>query len=182
VAIRSKVAGGRKATATRAMRPGQLRRLQAAWRRWAGRLELSERADRTLRHYYVGLFSEGRARETRELSEADARRVIRWLERLAGSRQPARNLARGTAGRHGFPERTRVAPDAAAWRVLWVHVGALGMDRERLDAFIRRHYGRLGLRGARDLTTMADLNRVLWGLKAMLRRRPPSLSARKKAA
>jgi hypothetical protein len=45
------------------------------------------------------------------------------------------------------------------------------MGREKLEKFIRRHYGGIGLRSLQDLRTMADLNRVLWGLKAMLRHR-----------
>jgi hypothetical protein len=45
------------------------------------------------------------------------------------------------------------------------------MDRNDVDRFIRRHYAGVGLRGVADLRTMADLNRVLWGLKAMLRNR-----------
>ncbi len=179
--VQRKIQGLPKTTKA-SMRLAQLRRLQIAWRRWAGKLKFSPEADRALRHYYVRLFSENRAHETRELSEADAQRVIRWLERLAAYREPTRNIARGTAGRQGFPERVRVRPDPAAWRALWAHVAALGMDRARFDAFIRRHYGRLGLRGARDLATMADLNRVLWGLKAMLRRRPPSPRSQRRAA
>jgi hypothetical protein len=55
------------------------------------------------------------------------------------------------------------------------------MERSDLDRFIRRHYARAGLQGLADLRTMADLNRVLWGLKTMARRRletrsfPPAL-------
>jgi hypothetical protein len=60
------------------------------------------------------------------------------------------------------------------------------MDRGQLDYFIRRHYISRGLRGLADIHSMADLNRVLWGLKAILRRGPsPKRAARfplKKAA
>jgi hypothetical protein len=45
------------------------------------------------------------------------------------------------------------------------------MERPDLERFIRRHYGGLGLRSLADLRTMADLNRVLWGLRAIERRR-----------
>jgi hypothetical protein len=48
---------------------------------------------------------------------------------------------------------------------------ALGMERLALERFIRRHYAGVGLRSLADLRTMADLNRVLWGLKAVARRR-----------
>jgi hypothetical protein len=152
--------------------PAQLRRLQALWRRWTSSLALSPEADRRLRHYYVQLFSGGRAEETKELTRADAARVSARLQRLSRRREPKDDRAAGTAGRRGFPEQRWVRPSPAAWRALWAVARALGMNRQRLDQFIRSHYVRAGLRGIGDLHTMADLNRVLWGLKAMLRRRP----------
>jgi hypothetical protein len=110
--------------------------------------------------------------ETGKLTSLDAARVIARLERLVGPSSPQYDEAAGTAGRQGFPERRRVLPTAAAWRALWACARELGMDRAHLDFFIRRHYLGKGLRGLSDIRTMADLNRVLWGLKAMLRRGP----------
>ncbi len=158
--------------------PAQLRRLQTVWHRWTAKLALRPAAGRALRHYYVELFSNGRARETRELTRGDAARVVAWLERLTRRAAPQENQAAGTAGRSGFPERRRVRPNAAAWRALWGVARALGMDRQQLTHFIRNHYAAVGLRGLDDLRTMADLNRVLWGLKAMLRRGPGPKRAR----
>jgi len=150
----------------------QLRRLQALWRQWTASLRLAPQPDRSLRHYYVELFSHGRARETRQLTRADAVRVIARLEGLADRSAAARRRAAGTAGRRGFPEQRRIRPTAAAWRALWGVAAALGMSRRGLEEFIRRHYARVGLYRLSDLRTMADLNRVLWGLKAILRRGP----------
>ena len=113
-----------------------------------------------------------RARKTKELTRADAARVIGRLEQLVDRSAAARRCASGTAGRRGFPEQRRIRPTPAAWRAFWGVVAALGMSRRGLEGFIRRHYARVGLRGLSDLRTMADLNRVLWGLKAMLRRGP----------
>jgi hypothetical protein len=45
------------------------------------------------------------------------------------------------------------------------------MERPDLEHFIRRYYAGVGLQSLADLRTMADLNRVLWGLKAVARRR-----------
>jgi hypothetical protein len=163
----------------------QLRRLHGLWHRWAGRLALSREADRELRHYYVERFTAGRVHETRELTESDAARVIEWLAKLTRRVEARLNRAAGTAGRHGFPERARVAPNAAAWRALWRCASALGMEPADLNSFVRRHYARAGLHGLGEVRTMADLNRVLWGLKAMLRRRQEkkaSLLATKRAA
>lgn len=58
------------------------------------------------------------------------------------------------------------------------------MERPDLERFIRQHYARVGLRGLADLRTMADLNRVLWGLKAIARRRrdPARLAQEEKRA
>lgn len=163
----------------------QLRRLHGLWHRWSGRLRLPREADRRLRHYYIELFTDGRVRETRELSERDAVLVIEWLAKLTHQAEIRLNRAAGTAGRHGYPERVRMAPNSAAWRALWGCAAELGMERAALESFVRRHYGGVGLHGLDDIRSMADLNRVLWGLKAMLRRRQvkgPSRLATKRAA
>jgi len=151
---------------------GQLRRLQALWRRWTGHLQLARGADRELRHYYVARFTQGRAKKTTELTSLDAAHVIARLERLTGLSSAKYDAAAGTAGRHGFPERRRVPATGAAWRALWACVRELNMDRAQLDFFIRQHYASKKLRGLADIRSMADLNRVLWGLKAILRRGP----------
>jgi hypothetical protein len=148
----------------------QLRRLQALWRRWTGGLQLSRTADRELRHYYVEQFTEGRAKTTTELTSADAEHVIAWLEQLAGFSRAEFDRAAGTAGRHGFPEPREMPPTGASWKALWACARELEMDRAQVDYFIRQHYASKNLRGLADIHTMADLNRVLWGLKAVLRR------------
>ena len=113
-----------------------------------------------------------RSKTTKELSSLDAARVMDRLERLVEPHSAIEDEAAGTAGRHGFPERRRVPPTAEAWRALWACAGELGMSRGELELFIRKHYVSKGLRGLADIHSMADLNRVLWGLKAMLRRGP----------
>ena len=168
------------------MSRAQLRRLQALWHQWTRSLQLERDADRELRHYYIERFTDERARTTKDLSNVDAARVIERLERLVDAASARYDDAAGLAGRHGYPEWRRVPPTAAAWQALWFCVRELGMDRGQLDYFIRRHYIGRGLRGLADVHSMADLNRVLWGLKAILRRGPgPKRAAgylRKKAA
>jgi hypothetical protein len=149
----------------------QLRRLHGLWHRWASRLALSREADRRLRHHYVEILTNDRVHETRELTERDAVLVIEGLAKLAHQAEARTNQAAGTAGREGYPERTRIAPNAAAWRALWGCAAELGMERGALESFVLGHYKGVGLRGLEDIRSMADLNRVLWGLKAMLRRR-----------
>jgi len=164
-------------TLVRPLRRDQLRRLHGLWHRWTAKLALSREADRELRHYYVQCFTGGNARETLDLTEADAALVIDWLSKLVHRANARLNRAAGTAGKHGYPERARLAPDATAWRALWACASALGMDRARLENLIREHYSRVGLHGLDDLRTMADLNRVLWGLKAILRRKSQKKSS-----
>jgi hypothetical protein len=149
----------------------QLRRLQVLWRRWSGSLGLLPESDRRLRHYYIQILTQGRASETRELRETDAAQVIQWLDEMVRGAEIPQRYAAGTAGRRGFPEQRHVQPGRAAWRALWSCAETLGMERPDLERFIRRHYAGVGLRGLADLRTMADLNRVLWGLKAIGRRR-----------
>ena len=165
-----------------AITPAQLRAVHGLWRRWAKQLSLAPARDRELRHYYISLFSNGRAVQSNQLTKMDAVYVISWLERLSGVRSQDLDRAAGTAGKQGFPERSRVRPDSAAWRALWACTRALGWNRAALENFIRRHYSNHGLTSLDDLRTMADVNRVLWGLKAILRRRPAETVAKKKAA
>lgn len=163
----------------------QLRRLQALWRRWSGSLGLLPESDRRLRHYYIQLLTQGRASETRELRGTDAAQVIQWLDEMVRGAEIPQRYAAGTAGRRGYPEQRHVQPGSAAWRALWSCAERLGMERPDLERFIRRHYAGVGLRSVADLRTMADLNRVLWGLKEIARRRrePRSFShAEKRAA
>lgn len=155
--------------------PAQLRRLHILWRRWRRGARLPEERDRELRHAYIEMVTRGRARATNELTAAEAAQVIRRLER-ATKRKRRRTAAYayvlGTAGRQGYEEHPDVAATPAAFRLLDQHAAALGMTRARLDHFIAAHYAGVGLRRRVDIRTMADLNRVLWGLKALLRRRP----------
>ena len=153
------------------IRPNQLRQLQTLWHLWTKSLGLPYEPDQRLRHYYVSVFSDGRARQTLELTAADAQRVIRWLQKLLRLAAARNCYAAGTAGRRGYPEQRWVPPSYPAWRALWACATELGMQRGDLDRFIHKHYSRRGLGGIADLHTMADLNRVLWGLKEILRRR-----------
>jgi hypothetical protein len=165
------VAVWRPAVANGPMRPKQLRRLHALWRRWGSRADLPKEAERHLRHYYIGLFTGFQCADTKALTEEQAARVIEWLARLVRGTEARQNYIAGTAGRQGFPERRQAVAGQGAWSALWGCAAALGMSRTDLDRFIRRHYSRVGLMGVAELHSMANLNRVLWGLKAMLRRR-----------
>jgi len=147
---------------------GQLVCLQTLWSRRMRAAGVADQAEaRQLRHAFIRELTAGRAAETKELTLADARRVIEVLK--GGARIPDGDTAHA-AGTHG--RRGRQAPGAEVMvgaqqiELLQGYAGLLGWSRERLDGFISRQ-----LRG-RQLRTMADANRVLWGLKRMVRQPP----------
>ena len=121
----------RQSCSTAPIRPQQLRRLQALWHRWTGQLELSPAADQALRHYYVRLFSQGRADQTLELTASDAEVVIQRLAKLIRWSEIKTDYAAGTAGRRGYREWRRVPPNQSAWNALWGCASALGMEPDR---------------------------------------------------
>ena len=152
----------------------QLKRLQTLWHRWMAPLKLDHEQDQQLRHAYIEILTRRRTRTTNEWSRMDAAYVIRRLERVAGRRRyPSRALAyvAGTAGREGYDAHPEILATPADFRLLDFHAAQLGMTRVQFDHFIAAHYGRLGLHRRSDIRALADLNRVLWGLKALLRRR-----------
>lgn len=166
-----------------AMTPQQRRRLQLLWRRWMKDFQSSRERDRELRHAYIELVTRGHARETNQLTSADASLVIRRL--LRATRRPRRtayNYVVGTAGRRGFEEHREVLVTPPALRLLDRTAAAVGMSPAALDHFISAHYAGAGLSRRGDLRTMADLNRVLWGLRALLRRSAAERPTRQRAA
>ena len=174
-----------------AMTVRQRRRLQLLWRRWmkgfaAVRFrspQASRARDRALRHAYVEILTRGRARETNQLTAADAALVIRRLQRASGrQRRTAYDYILGTAGRRGFGEHPAVLVTPPALRLLDTTAAAVGMSSAALDRFIAAHYAGVGLRRRADIRTMADLNRVLWGLRALLRRGTGMPERQKRAA
>lgn len=165
------------------MTAAQRRRLQMLWHRWMDTLHLMKERDRELRHAYIQIVTRGRAWETNQLTIADAALVIRRLKRaLRATRVAAYNYVLGTAGRQEYEEHGEVVAAPFALRLLHRYAEALAMTPAALNRFIAAHYAGAGLKSQRDLRTMADLNRVLWGLKALLRRRAEAPQARKRAA
>lgn len=154
------------------MTAAQRRRLQMLWHRWVDTLHLMKERDRELRHAYIKVVTRGRACKTNQLTAADAALVVRRLKRaLRAARGAAYNYVLGTAGRHEYEEHPEVFVAPYALRLLDRYAAALQMTPAALDRFITARYAGVGLRSRRDLRTVADLNRVLWGLKALVRRR-----------
>lgn len=111
----------------------------------------------------------------RKLSDAQLRDWYREFTgrgfKHAGVPGAARRHAAGKAGRRGTPDTRNLTPaielvdteDLVMMRDFARM--QLGWSAETLDKFIRRQIGRDAIR------TMAEFNKVLWGLKAMKRRR-----------
>ncbi len=177
----------------------QLRMLHALWRRWMGPHVPDVERSRELRHVYIEIVTQGRARTTAELTRTDANWVIGLLGRalrspsgkraelsppeiLAGKPIRDRRLAffAGTAGRHGYEKQTPVPAPAESLALLLAYARSVGMTRPRLDRFIAKRFRIRGLRSFADIRTLADCNAVLWGLKSMFRRQrrsPPRRAA-----
>jgi hypothetical protein len=93
-------------------------------------------------------------------------------------RRPGRDLAQamGTAGRRTShsPLATRHSkverlPDSMSWGQLDKALGELGWTRAQLDAFLRSP--RSPIRPRTAILTLGDLNRALWALRQMARRK-----------
>jgi len=136
---------------------------------WRQRVGLGNEDSRELRHAYVQAVTEGRASETRQLSQADARRVIDQLlsdqraSRRIGDHQTAH--AAGTHGRRDASQDLEVMIGPPQIALLQDLRRALGWDQLRLNGFIERQLG-----VGRQMKTMRQFNKVVWGMKAQLRR------------
>ena len=83
-----------------------------------------------------------------------------------GMHDRQRRQAAGTAGRKdGNPKLVEMAATADVEMVYQLGY-SLGWTRQTIQTFIRRQLG-----GREQLRTMADVNKVLWGLKAIARRK-----------
>lgn len=143
----------------------QLTCIQALWSRRMHAAGVLDRAEaRAMRHQYIQQLTAGRANETKKLSAADATLVIRSL-RGARIEDGAPAHAAGTHGRRGHHDgREQVIIGAQQVALLAVLLGKLGWDQARLDAFVGRQIG-----AGRQIRTMADFNRVVWGMKSLIR-------------
>ncbi len=139
--------------------------IHTLWRQRVG----SAGDSRELRHAYINEVTRGRATETKSLTQVDAKRVIQSL--LADQRSHLRlpdaasAHAAGTHGRRGQDQAEEMLIGAPQIALLQDMQQALGWDRPRMEGFIERQLG-----PGRQIRTMRQFNRVLWGLKAMQRR------------
>lgn len=153
-------------------KPLSQRQLACIQALWARRMRLAGIAGaddgREMRHTYLREVTAGRATSTRDLTLADAKRVIERLLRDAGGqiKDSAGARAAGTHGRRGVDRRVSMLATSEQLELLAGYAGRLGWNRERLDAFIERQLG-----SHRTIRTVSDINKVLWPLKSMLRRR-----------
>lgn len=152
------------------LNPRQLAYIQSLWARRMRTAGIAGGDEaRELRHTYIREVTSGRAAATNELTFADAMRVIRSLiDDQAGRPTIAdreRAQAAGTHGRRGSRSRQLVMASPEHVNLLIGYAYRLGWTRERLDAFIGRQLG-----AGRRVQTVGDCNKVLWGLKSMVRR------------
>lgn len=131
---------------------------------------------RELRHAFVRNITAGRAQETRQLSADDAALVIDRL--LTEKRAPLHiddeefAQAAGTHGRHGYQRGPDLPAGPPQWALICSLQEKLGWDHHRLGAFIHHQLG-----PNRHIETMAECNRVIWGMKSLLRRQDEAVGA-----
>lgn len=137
---------------------------------WHQRVGATDDDGREMRHAYIRSVTQGRAQETRNLSQADARLVIRQLLKDQRALLRIDDLqtahAAGTHGRRGTSEQTEVLIGTPQIALLQDLQRALGWDQPRLSGFIERQLG-----VGRQIKTMRQCNKVLWGMKALLRKK-----------
>ena len=154
-------------------KPISARQLVCLQAMWAARMRargITANDSRELRHEYIASATDGRARETKELSFADANRVLRLL--FAEQRGQAMTIADGAAARAAGTHGRKAHYDASGvmlagdqqFALLATLRHAIGWDQARLDLFVARQLG------GRAIRTMADANKVIWGIKSMMRR------------
>ena len=81
-------------------------------------------------------------------------------------RNKARRHAAGTAGRKDAPSKVEHLVSGDDLEMLGSYAARLGWGTETLGKFIRRQLG-----GRETIRTVADLNKVLWPMKRILRSR-----------
>jgi len=151
----------------------QVVRLQTLWGLLCRRTAIQN--DRAARLAWVSGLVGRAVASFNELSPSEAERAIGALEaqlpsELVTHARPRRRRAHelGTAGRRGLQNGSIALPDAKGWARLSSAIAALGWTRERLDAFLRSPSSPTH---GRAIRTLADLNRVHWALKSMLKNR-----------
>jgi hypothetical protein len=109
-----------------------------------------------------------------ELTADEANLVIDAIQKLLPPellkrKRPSRRLAQayGTAGRRGREDAEIRLVDAETWRLIDLLLARIGWTREQLAAFC--HSAKSPVRSGR-IATLAEANKVIWSLKAMLRR------------
>jgi hypothetical protein len=158
----------------------QLRALQALWAAYA-RHSLDAAGDADPRAARLAWASAQIGRELASFSELRSVEAIGLIDTLKAalgqrsttwSRPRSREAARaaGTHGRKGFV--VEVPMLAAPEDVARVHAlrERLGISIEAFEEWLRSRSSPLGRFGDATLRTVADCNKVLWALKALLRR------------
>lgn len=151
----------------------QMKRLQTLWGLFCRQANLDAK-DRAARLEW-GADAIGRQVSSfGELTVNEANIAIDAIQKhlppqLLKRKRPSRRTAQGygTAGRRGREEKEVRLVDAATLELLDRLRAQLGWTRERLDGFL--HSKRSPVRSA-TIRTLAEANRVIWSLKALLRR------------
>ena len=151
----------------------QLRRLQTLWGLFCRQANL-DATDRDARLSWASGTIGRQICSFKELSADEAITAIDAMQKhlpaeLLTRKRPARHTAHayGVAGRRGRTETEIRLVDAETLRLLDTLVGKLGWTREQFDGFLR---GKSSPVRSGSIHTLAEANRAIWSIKAMLRR------------
>lgn len=158
------------------LKDGQLVALQTIWSQYARRsLDVPREHDRNERLRWA---SENTGREItsfKDLTRDEAAKLIDTLQLSLGNepknrpRTRAQGRTAGTEGRRGRERQVTLAGQDDIKRIQDA-VQRLGWDTARFEAWLRSPSSPLGKTSNPQIRTVADANRVWWGLKRLLQR------------
>jgi hypothetical protein len=157
----------------------QLRALQSLWSAYARHsLDAADRDPRAARLAWASALVGREVTSFRELHADEAIQLIDALKEVLGQpsktwRRPRDRESARAAGRHGRKGALVEVPMLAAPEdIARVHAlrESVGMSIESFEEWLRGRNSPLGRFGDPALRTVGDANKVLWALKALLRR------------
>jgi hypothetical protein len=163
----------------------QLRRLQTLWGLFCRQSNL-DAMDRVARLSWASDTIGRPISSFKDLSADEAITAIDAMQKhlppeLVTRKRPARRVAHayGVAGRRGRIETEICMVDSETLRLLDVLVAKLGWTHEQFNGFLR---GKSSPVRSGSIRTLAEANRAIWSIKAMLRRAKSSASDGKSEA
>lgn len=152
----------------------QLKRLQVLYSQLARHTD--QGTDREARIKWASDLVQRPIASFSDLTASDARHLIDTLQGQLGVKMPPKNRLRREAAHRAGTDGRRNSPYASAPQMVSAedlavidgYISRLGWTRAQFDAWLTSSRSPLPNRARPTITTLADANRVRWGLKRML--------------